>query len=627
MVELDKYLPVDKEYQFRGGVNENFAKIERGFSQRDGIMKNHKTDEKNAHNSGQIKHFLWDVKQHLDYLTAQSANIVRGANGDGIAETVDSRVATFSKLAHVTLSERLLEDFLHLNNHIANVKNEVDINKEELNKAEYRFEPKTQDFQHLTDLSPFRNAVMQSFHIDNKTSIIYMTQATKEGYRLSRHLPNGQEIDFMLCDGGGHGTHNGYRWIGDTFWIYSHYSNTSGKSTIVRFKYKAGIVQTYGTNGMQDVFTGQDGNPYITPSINEKEGTMLYRLEGRKSDGTLFNWCEIRNLKDIDNKVNKIIYSVEIPTNLTTDINPMQGVTHANGVLYWYTGNHRLDVPNYLTSFNLTDGKQLYQRKISIGVTDGIVAGESAEGEGMQFYYDLETGKYALLLGVTVGALNNRQHELHGIFQKGIYEKLSANAKPVSMSDTGGRRKALPTISTILSNYKSAGAYYLTTVDSKLYTDFPIPHSWMSAGWNFDVGYANIGGDVKQTLTRNSSARAELRFTRVVSGDGIVGSWNYEPSYNSEAGERIPTVITKLSDFSKPGMTAYMTAEDSMRMKDFPRNDGIAGWYIENSMADTEGGIVQSIKRSSSNEVEIYMRTVTGAGKANRWSIIKPELV
>ena len=625
MVELDKYLPIDKEYQFRGGVNENFAKIERGFSQRDGIMKNHKTDEKNAHNSGQIKHFLWDVKQHLDYLTAQSANIVRGANGDGIAETVDSRVAAFSKSAHVTLSERLLEDFLHLNNHIANVKNEVDINKEEFNKVEYRFEPELQGFQYLTGLSPFKNAVMQSFHIDYKTSIIYMTQATDLGYRLSRHMLNGQEIDFMLCDGGGHGTHNGYRWIGDTFWVYSHYFNSSGKSTIVRFKYNAGVTQTYGTNGMQDVYTGQDGNPYITPVINEKEGTILYRLEGRKPDGALFNWIEIRSLKDIDNRVNKIIYSVEIPTYLTTETNPMQGVATNDGVLYWYTGNYRLDTPNYLTAFDLSDGKQLYQRKISIGVTGGIVAGDSAEGEGMQFYYDLETGRCALLLGVTIGAGNNRQHEIYGIFQRGVYESLNANSTPVLMGDNGGRRKAMPVNSNLLADVKAIGAYYISTADIKKYVDFPMPHDWFPAGWLFDVDYPNHGGDFKQTLTMNSFSGTPLTFVRMNSFNSA-GNWSYIPVYSSDSGIRIPTVINKLSNFNIAGMTAYMTTEDSKRMTDFPRNDGVAGWWIENGMSDTGGGVIQTVRRNAdSNVVETYLRTVSKT-KISPWSIIRPEL-
>ncbi|WKK68285.1 phage baseplate protein [Brochothrix thermosphacta] len=605
--------------------SDNNTKIENTINENDKYMSKHQTTQTDAHNASQITYKSETVASKIAHEERKLNNLVLGANGDGIAEVKDARVSN-SGIAHPTLARRLDDDYTKFTVDKTEILTTVENSKQEILDIEYRFEPKTQDFQHLTDLSPFRNAVMQSFHIDNKTSIIYMTQATNEGYRLSRHMLNGQEIDYMLCNGGGHGTHNGYRWIGDNLWIYSNYTNNNGKPVVVRFKYDAGVTQTYGTNGMQDVFTGQDGNPYITPLINEKEGTILYRISTNNTSGEIYNYIEIRKLSDVDKNTNNIICKVDIPLELTTDTNPMQGVAYANNVLYWYTGNARLDTPNYLTAFNLADGKQLYQRSVSIGVTDGIVAGNSAEAEGMQFYYDLETDKYALLLGVTVGASNNRQHEIHGIFQKGIYEKLSANATPVAMSDTGGRRKPLPVNTTLLSDVKSAGSYYISTADIQKYVDFPLPHSWFPAGWLFDVAFPNHGGDAKQTLTMNSFAGTTITFQRIVSPTTI-GAWSYISVYSLERGVRVPTVITKLSDFSTPGMTAYMTTEDSMRMKDFPRNDGVAGWYIENSMADTAGGIVQSIKRSSSNEVEIYMRTVTGAGTANRWSIIKPELV
>lgn len=125
MVELDKYLPVNREEAFRNGVNKNFAEIERGFSRRDSVMEYHQTTQNDAHNSKRIKHVSWDVDQELKYRAAQIANLVLGANGDGIEEVKDSRVAVFSKKSHATLSERLLEDFLYLhdyNSYYINIK-------------------------------------------------------------------------------------------------------------------------------------------------------------------------------------------------------------------------------------------------------------------------------------------------------------------------------------------------------------------------------------------------------------------------------------------------------------------------------------------------------------------------
>ena len=493
-------------------------------------------------------------------------------------------------------------------------------------QSDLGFSPDVQKFLYLSDLSPYKNAVMQSFHIDNKTDLKYMTQAYDEGYRLSRHMPNGQEIDFMLCKGGGHGTHNGYRWIGNKLWIYSHYTNAAGKAVVVRFQYKAGVTLNYGTNGMEDVYTAQINNPYTVPVINENEQLMLYRIEGRNDKNELINYCEIRDLADIDNKINKLLYKVDIPQYLTTNENPMQGVTFANGVVYWYTGNYNLSTPNYLTAFDMKSNKQIWQRKISIGGTAGIVDGNSAEGEGMQFYYDNVSGSYGLIIGVTVGAANNRSHKLYGVFQAGLFEILKADAVPLSLADTGGRRKALPIVTTKLSEIKSPGSYYLTTDFSKTVVDFPYPKNWINSGWSFDVGYANMAGDVKQTLTRNTFSKSLFSFTRMISSTTI-GPWNYEQSYSLKTGEQVHSSVKKLTDLNIPGMTWYMTTEDSKRMVDFPRNDGVSGWTISNSMADTGGGFTQKVSRNSvTSASQIYVRTVSN-NTGHKWSIYEGKLV
>ena len=51
-------------------------------------------------------------------------------------------------------------------------------------------------------------------------------------------------------------------------------------------------------------------------------------------------------------------------------------------------------------------------------------------------YYDIETGK-SFACGVTVGAPNYRAHQIHGIFMRDVYDKLTAQATPVLMTETG----------------------------------------------------------------------------------------------------------------------------------------------------------------------------------------------
>ncbi len=53
-------------------------------------------------------------------------------------------------------------------------------------------------------------------------------------------------------------------------------------------------------------------------------------------------------------------------------------------------------------------------------------------------YYDLETGRKALLIGVTIGPGNNRHHSIYSIGQRGVNQFLKNIAPQVSMTDSGG---------------------------------------------------------------------------------------------------------------------------------------------------------------------------------------------
>ncbi|EHT38190.1 hypothetical protein SACIG1750_2126 [Staphylococcus aureus subsp. aureus CIG1750] len=152
--------------------------------------------------------------------------------------------------------------------------------------------------------------------------------------------------------GGGHGTHNGYRYIDDELWIYSFILNGNNENTLVRFKYTPNVEISYGKYGMQDVFTGHPEKPYITPVINEKENKILYRIERPRSQWELensMNYIEIRSLDDVDKNIDKVLHKISIPMRLTNETQPMQGVTFDEKYLYWYTGDSNPNNRNYLT--------------------------------------------------------------------------------------------------------------------------------------------------------------------------------------------------------------------------------------------------------------------------------------
>ncbi|MEX6272182.1 hypothetical protein AB6F13_01590 [Staphylococcus saprophyticus] len=631
---LEKDLDIRAGSEYRSMEIRNLQKTEKAVNGISTMFDLHQSENSLQHFAYQIKYGARSQADVNKDLQGQINRLVVAPRNNSANEIVQARVNIFG------------DEFGTLKENINDWQERTRINKDEtvaeLNKAkkeildiEYRFEPDKQEFLFVTELAPLTNAVMQSAWFDNRTGIVYMTQARGNGYMLTRLRPNGQFIDSSLVEGGGHGTHNGYRYIGDQLWIYSFINDANGNGKIVRFKYKPNVTFTYGTYGMQDVFTGHPEFPYITPVINEAEGLILFRIERPQSEWAVYdsmNYIEVRCLKDIDNNVDKILYKLDIPMRLTSGSTgqPMQGVTFADGKLYWYTGDSIPANPNYLTVLDLKTGKQLYQTNVDYGGVGGTFPGNFAEGEGLQMYYDRDSGKKALLLGVTVGGDGNRTHRIYAVGQRGILETLHSRGVPFIMSDTGGRVKPLPMVPTDLTNLTQLtepGHYYLYTNHTVQIDDFPLPREWRDAGFYCDVLPTTTAGSVRQVLTRNSSARNMMTFERIADSVGNATDWNYIPK-NSGKGERLPSFINKLSDITIIGMAFYLTTDDTKRLLDFPtERKGVAGWsmYVE---ASNTGGFVHRLVRSSlAANTEILIKNYNSKDSYGPWTLHKGEII
>ncbi len=80
----------------------------------------------------------------------------------------------------------------------------------------------------------------------------------------------------------------------------------------------------------------------------------------------------------------------------------------------------------------------LFKRRIDIGGVNNNFKGDFQEAEGLDMYYDLETGRKALLIGVTIGPGKSiTQFIVH--CQRGVNQFLKNIAPQVSMTDSGGR--------------------------------------------------------------------------------------------------------------------------------------------------------------------------------------------
>ncbi len=626
--------PIDLGQEYRRMMVSNFKYIIENINYIKDDFHYHRTDEKNAHTSSQIKHGARTSKETFEDLQTQIDRLVVAPRNNSANEIVQARVDIFGN-HFPTLKEHLIKWEERTKIDKEETIEEVEKAKKTILDAEYRFEPNKQEFLYATDLSPLTNAVMQHFWFDKRTGIIYMTQAQGADYMLTRLKPNGEYIDSSLILNGGHGTHNGYRYINDELWIYSHIVDSEGKHKVVRFKYTPNVEMAYGTYGMEEVFTGHPELPYITPVINEVENKILYRVEYPSSEWETRqsrNYVEIRDLDDIDKRINKVLYKIDLPLNLTNPTQPMQGVGFDEDTLYWTTGTSSIKTDNYLTTYDLETGKQKYQVKINYGGDGGIVPGNFSEPEGLQIYYDDENRK-ALLIGFSVGGSGNRTHKIYGVAQRGVLDQLHSRGIPTPLTDTGGRVKPLPVDPEnmrLLSTITTPGYYYLYTNHIKNIDDFPLDKKQRDAGWFFQVEPSQSNGDVLQRLIRNSYGRNMLTFERFVSRKGDrngIGPWNYT---QKTAGfwERVPTHINRIADLNIVGLTYYMTTEDSKRMIDFPNSKkGVAGWIIHVEQGENNGYMHRVVRNVSDYNLEILYRNYKNSDDKTDWFIINSEVV
>lgn len=581
MLKLLKSLTQTLGQEFRQQLHTNFLRIEGFVNNLTDKFEKHKNEDLNAHSSKQISDEKFGtVDNGLKVISKRYSNLVLSKAKNSLQEVKDARVDSAGK-AHLTLFDRLLSDNVRFETDKNEVMQNVNDAKEKVLAQEFAFDIPNQSWQYLTNLSPWTNAVMQSFHLDNETGIIYMTQVYGDNYKITRLQPNGQFLSQMEIIGGGHGTQNGYRWIDNKLWIYSFIYDNDKKCKLVRFSYRPDTSIGYGDYDMEEVFTGKPELPYMTPSINEHEGMIMYRIQYPESEWDVrgsANYVEVRKLSDVDNRVDKVIYKMDIPRRLTQGAQPMQGCAYDDGKLYWYSGDSDPNVPNFVTVFDLKTGKQLYQKQADVGKIGNEFPGNFAEAEGIQMYYDKGTGKKAMLIGVTVGAGNYRSHQVHGIFMRDVYDKLTAQATPQSLMETGGRTKTLPVINfTKLSDIIEPGEYYLYTVDIQNLTDFPLPKEMRDAGYWLEVSAPNQAGQVKQTLTRSTFVRDIMQFTRIVSINKFSDSndttnWNHIGT-RSMGGpfEYVPDHITDISQIGIiSDKTWYITASKSKELLGLP---------------------------------------------------------
>lgn len=598
-------------------IRNNFISLRNVLNDNYDLFTIHQTTQAGAHTAKQIKvNDIYTVADNLEWLQALIDNLVIGANGDGIAEVKEARVSIYDKKAYSTLNSRLKVDFEGFTKDLASFKNDIKQDIADVKAIDNRFETRTDRFNYLMTLQANDPHVMQTFYIGSGKDV-FQTQANGDDFIFSHKNQNGEQVSTSTVENGGHGTQIGYA----DGYFYSNMRATDGNFKLVRFKYKPGGIVKYTDPETEDVFVGENKGLYVNPTIDAVNDIIVFRI-GTGTDTPVK--IEVRQLSEVLNKVDKVLYSFTIPQSLSNDTQPMQGIEydHDTKTLYWLTGTSDPNQTTYLTAFDATTGKQAWQRTVAISTY--YTAGGFMEPEGMQLWRSPDTAKKALLIGYSTGLANDRKHLLFGVFQRGVLEELKG-----AQFGASGRVDALPVDATKLTQITKVGRYYMTTDQAMKLTDFPIPII-QESGWYLNV-YEKSGanGNMRQEMIRNSYARTALVLDRSIDPNNKeYGVWNLTPKY-SEGADRPPASVKKLADLAFAGLNWYMSSDDSKRMTDFPRNDGISGWFIEHSASGTDNVVVQKVTRNSnSHYMEIYARTIaTDTKQAGQWSLFKSELV
>ena len=181
MLKLKKSLESTLGQDFRQSLHTNFLRTEDFVNDFAEQFRYHKTEELNAHGSKQISDERFKtVERGLNVINSRYNNLILSKGKNSLQEVKDARVDS-EGTAHETLFDRLQADSVKAELNKDEVMKSVEDAKEQVLAQEFAFDIPNQSWQYLTNLSPWTNAVMQSFHLDNKTGLIYMTQAYSSG--------------------------------------------------------------------------------------------------------------------------------------------------------------------------------------------------------------------------------------------------------------------------------------------------------------------------------------------------------------------------------------------------------------------------------------------------------------
>lgn len=250
--------------------------------------------------------------------------------------------------------------------------------------------------------------VMQSFAVDEENQYIYVSQVksgqpknSAESFVITRCSMDGKMLDSMTLKYGGHGTNIGVEVQNNSVYIWSSYDrvNQEGQTVgfdLVRFEYKAGATYTPSSPELEKYSNLINGKStvQIATAIDNKNRRLAVR---QRDSFHKEQWVDIYNLDDVTKYDARKLHTIHIPENILY----LQGLSLAGNYLYWRTGDtNGKKFQDYVTIFDISTGKILKSKHVSVDESDILNKITYREPEGIFMYTDPKTAIQTLLVGV-----------------------------------------------------------------------------------------------------------------------------------------------------------------------------------------------------------------------------------
>lgn len=599
MVILNKNLPVDLNRGFRYESNANAELAERALNDLYRDSTYHRTSEKQAHNSGQIIHDGWTVERELKYRAAQVRNLVIGANGDGIAETKDARVAVFSKKAHATLSERLLEDFTTLSNKIDPIyANEYSLNLS--NKQAVKF----------ADIATSVNGIIRGIAIDSRQDEIYIFQKEGTGAVISRHQINGVMLDKMTISGE----------TGSPISLGLIFPNgkptllfnvkKSNKYYIAVNKYVADTTIASDRVAVLDILTSTDEKTAVSVDIDRNELLFI-----RENKATVYNLA-----KSLEN----IMVTVRSFTLEKDELgDPLKGFKYFDGYTYLISGTQSIEMTPLISIYD-ENGNKTYNFKVDDFKHDKRIGVESALAWAIDVYHDDYTNKMSLVFGVTYADDLLRKQQLFAVHQSGREsdhaQKILSYSQNYAMLDGAGRMFNVLSTTTSLKQLKLPGNYYIRAAYAGNIKDIPGDLNDGEHGYFVEnSAYNDYGVLIQKVRVYSINSNSDVYERSYDTTNESVGQWLLTSSF----GLSNPTYMTlpvnqRLASITRPG-EQYIASDVVDKLLDLDDKYKGNGYLFSNSCLMASNGRVQTMTRNSTSQQFLMLKRIVNDDGVTAW--------